>query len=89
MYRDRADSIFPKLFASLLSTAIGEGTGSLTPPAIGDADGNRLTLDNEAIWHPVKAEELRQYGQRRVENLLSFSEDITTWSGTGITADTQ
>ena len=67
----------PFFFANLLSTVLTDGVGTLMPAAIGDTDGNRLTLDNEGVWHPVKAEEVRQYGQRRVENLISFSEDMT------------
>jgi len=56
---------------------LGNTTGALTPPAIGDTDGNRLTIDEESLWHPCKAEEARFWGMRRVENLLSFSEDLT------------
>ena len=67
----------PFLSADLLSTAVAAGVGELTVPAIGDADYNRLSLDNEGIWRPVLAEELRQKGQRRVENLVEFSEDFS------------
>lgn len=65
----------PFLSADLLSTAVAAGVGDLAPVAVGDTDGNRLTKGYEDLWHPVLAEELRQEGQRRVENLLSFSED--------------
>lgn len=51
-----------------------QATG-ITAPSIGDSNGNRLVLDHESIWRECKAEELRSYGYRRVENLLSYSED--------------
>lgn len=57
-------------------------------PSVGDSAGNRLTLDFESRWIPVKAEELRQVGMRRVENLITKSEDLTNaaWSvSTGAT----
>ena len=43
--------------------------------SVGDTDGNRLTLDHEDIWRAMKAESLREYGLRYVENLATFSED--------------
>lgn len=60
------------LVDSLLSTL-----GALTPRVVGDADGNRLVEDFEGRWIPVKAEEARFQGQRRVENLVGFSEDFS------------
>jgi len=63
--------------ADLLSTEITRGIGQLTVPAIGDTDGNRLTLDFETIWKPVLAEEMRVRGLRRVQNNCSFSEDFS------------
>lgn len=63
----------PKILVdSLLSTL-----GALTPRVVGDADGNRLVNDFEGRWIPVKAEEARFQGQRRVENLVGFSEDFS------------
>ncbi len=66
---------FAPVFTSDESSFSGES--SFTLPAIGDTDGNRLTLDNEGNYHACKAEEFRSFGARRVENLASFSEDIS------------
>ena len=65
------------LQADLFSTSVQVGEGGLTPEPVGDTKGNRLTPDNEDIWRAVKAESLREYGLRYVENLAQFSEDMT------------
>ena len=62
--------------SDMLSTVAQVGS-AWSGPSIGDADGNRLTLDWENRWIPVKAEEIRVAGARRVENLLTASEDLT------------
>ena len=62
---------------TLLDTISGAGTGGLTPAAIGDTDGNRLSPDFESIWHENLAEEMRFEGLRRVHNLLPLSEDFS------------
>ena len=62
---------------------------AMTPPSIGDAARNRMVLDWENRWVGVKAEELRIFGARRVENLNENSEDLTAgWSLAGSPAPT-
>jgi len=81
--RNPADTAVSTFRSKLLSTAIVRGIGSLTPDAIGDTDGNRLTKDFEDLWHPVKAEEMRVEGMRRVEQLIGDSYDVASASVTG------
>lgn len=68
----------PSTFTRLArSIDLWQGKGTITPPTIGDSDGNRYVLDHEDIWRAVKAEESRFLGARRVENLVpTDSEDL-------------
>ena len=69
--------------ANMLSTEIQRGIGELYPRdgGVGDSDYDRATFDHENRMVYVKAEEMREMGARRVENLIGFSEDLTqNWS---------
>ena len=60
-----------------IGIAIRRGIGSLTHPANDSADGQRLVRDHEGIYRAVKQNEARFDGARRVENLLTYSEDFS------------
>lgn len=74
-----------QMSANLFSTVLTIGTGAYVPPSIGDTDRNRLVKDDTDVWHSVLAEEATFEGLRRVENIITKSEDMTdaAYAGTG------
>jgi len=73
---DNSDSNDKRLVGNLTNhTFLAKGEGVLTPPSIGDTDGNRLVQDHEGIWRATKAEETRFKGARREHNLWPVVDD--------------
>lgn len=73
--RNSNRTLVSQMKAPLFSTELIRGVGELTLVPTGS--NARRCLDNEGNWQLLKPEELGEYGSRRVENLLAFSEDFS------------
>ena len=72
------------LAANLLGSSLDQGVGIFQTPLIDDSTLGRFTSDFESIWRAMIAQEMPQEGQRRVENLIPFSQDMTQAGYSGI-----